>query len=121
MLGIILVPVGIYMRSDIEEDARSTARQRRPPPDRRRPAGSSPPRLFRLHGSYGPFPHYVILYYMPTLSPRNMPGWGARHALWSNTIGLIILVVAIPAMGLLSDRIGRKPLLSSAAALLSRF
>jgi MFS transporter, MHS family, proline/betaine transporter len=32
-------------------------------------------------------------------------------ALWSNTIGLLVLVVAIPIMGRLSDRIGRKPLL----------
>jgi MFS family permease len=32
-------------------------------------------------------------------------------ALWSNTAGLLLLMVAIPPFGLLSDRVGRKPLL----------
>jgi MFS transporter, MHS family, proline/betaine transporter len=35
----------------------------------------------------------------------------AAAALWSNTIGLVALVALIPAMGALSDRIGRRPVL----------
>ena len=31
--------------------------------------------------------------------------------MWANTIGLFVLLVAIPFMGRLSDRLGRKPLL----------
>ena len=34
-----------------------------------------------------------------------------QAALWANTIGLFVLLVAIPFMGRLSDRLGRKPLL----------
>jgi MHS family proline/betaine transporter-like MFS transporter len=47
-----------------------------------------------------------------------MPNWTAKYmklssaaALWSNSIGLIVLVIVIPIMGRLSDRYGRKPLL----------
>jgi MHS family proline/betaine transporter-like MFS transporter len=35
----------------------------------------------------------------------------AQQALWSNTIGLIVLMVLIPPLGALSDRVGRKKLL----------
>jgi len=35
----------------------------------------------------------------------------ASAALWANTIGLLVLVIFIPIMGAISDRIGRKPLL----------
>jgi MHS family proline/betaine transporter-like MFS transporter len=38
------------------------------------------------------------------------------EALWSTTAGLLVLVVATPLMGLLSDRIGRKPLLLASCA-----
>src|SRR5260370_10906543 len=53
---------------------------------------------------------YVLLNYMPTWTQKYMK-LSAASALWSNTIGLVVLVVAIPVMGYLSDRHGRKPLL----------
>ena len=41
------------------------------------------------------------------------PAWNSSGstALWSNSIGLIVMVISIPIMGHLSDRYGRKPLL----------
>jgi MHS family proline/betaine transporter-like MFS transporter len=53
---------------------------------------------------------YVLLAYMPTYTQRYL-NFSPSAALWSNTIGLLVLVAAIPIMGMLSDRIGRKPLL----------
>ncbi len=47
---------------------------------------------------------------MPTFTEK-YAGLSRTSALWSNTIGLVLLVVAVPIMGLLSDKIGRKPLL----------
>ena len=53
---------------------------------------------------------YVLLSYMPTYTQKYVK-LSASAALWANTIGLLVLVAAIPIMGILSDRIGRKPLL----------
>jgi hypothetical protein len=53
---------------------------------------------------------YVLLNYMPTWTQKYMK-LTAAQALWSNTIGLLVLMAAIPVMGRLSDRYGRKPLL----------
>jgi MFS transporter, MHS family, proline/betaine transporter len=58
---------------------------------------------------------YIFLNYMPTFIKTYAKISGAA-ALWSNTIGLLVLVIAIPIMGRLSDRIGRKPLLLACCA-----
>jgi MHS family proline/betaine transporter-like MFS transporter len=53
---------------------------------------------------------YVLLNYMPTWSRQYLKITPAA-ALWANTIGLLVLVIFIPIMGILSDKWGRKPLL----------
>jgi MHS family proline/betaine transporter-like MFS transporter len=53
---------------------------------------------------------YVLLTYMPSWTGKYMK-LTAAQALWSNSIGLVALVIAIPIMGNLSDRYGRRPLL----------
>src|SRR5262245_44792003 len=52
----------------------------------------------------------VLLNYMPTWTQKYLK-LSASAALWANTIGLVVLLVCIPLMGRLSDRVGRKPLL----------
>jgi MHS family proline/betaine transporter-like MFS transporter len=47
---------------------------------------------------------------MPTYTQKYLK-LSASAALWSNTIGLLALVICIPFMGKLSDIYGRKPLL----------
>jgi len=47
---------------------------------------------------------------MPTYTQKYLH-LSASAALWSNTIGLFVLLAGIPVMGRLSDRVGRKPLL----------
>src|ERR1700730_12711489 len=42
---------------------------------------------------------------------QKFAAWSRVEALWSSTAGIVMLVVAIPAMGFLSDRVGRRPLL----------
>jgi MHS family proline/betaine transporter-like MFS transporter len=59
---------------------------------------------------------YIFLVYMPTFTQR-FAGLSRISALWANTGGLLLLLLAIPIMGSLSDRIGRKPLLLTCCAL----
>ena len=58
---------------------------------------------------------YVLLSYMPTWTQKYLK-LTAAQALWANTIGLFVLVAAIPLMGKLSDKFGRKPLLLACCA-----
>lgn len=111
LLGGILGPVGMYMRRNIEETpayekAAATAASTQPPAE-------SP--LLLAARAFGftivwTVCFYVLLAYMPTYTQRYL-NISPSAALWSNTIGLLVLVAAIPIMGMLSDRIGRKPLL----------
>ena len=59
---------------------------------------------------------YVFLTYMPTYT-RTQLHLTAAQALWASTASLLALVVLVPLMGALSDRIGRKVLLLSSCAL----
>ena len=59
---------------------------------------------------------YVFLTYMPTYT-RTQLHLTAAQALWASTASLLALMVLVPLMGALSDRIGRKVLLLSSCAL----
>ena len=113
LIGGVLGPIGLYMRRTIEETpayrAVSEGTPTPPSPD----AAVSP---WLLAGRAFGFTivwtvcFYVLLNYMPSWTQRYM-NLTASQALWANTIGLLALMVTIPVMGRLSDRIGRKPLL----------
>jgi MHS family proline/betaine transporter-like MFS transporter len=110
LVGGLLGPVGIYMRRTIDETpayARVTAARGTP--------ATGPSGLALAARAFGftivwTVCFYVLLNYMPTWTQKYMKLTPAL-ALWSNSIGLVALVAAIPIMGHLSDRYGRKPLL----------
>jgi MFS transporter, MHS family, proline/betaine transporter len=109
LLGGILAPVGIYMRRNIEE---TPAFQRVREEVQIEP--SMPP-LQLAARAFGftvvwTSAYYILLSYMPTFTQKYI-GLGRSEALWSNTLGLLVLVVFAPLAGWWSDRIGRKPLL----------
>ena len=142
LLGGLLGPVGLWMRQNIEETpayvratsartlepAETWAATTSPRPD---PAGVDPGRdhsaataddrpLLLAARAFGftvlwTVSYYIFLNYMPTFTERYASLSGAR-ALWSNTIGLLVLVAAIPLWGRLSDRVGRRPLLLACCA-----
>jgi len=62
--------------------------------------------------------YYILLTYMPTYVARTL-GFPLSQALLSNAIGLAVLMILIPFMGALSDRVGRKPLLIAFSALIA--
>ena len=109
LLGGVLAPVGIYMRRSIDETP-AFRKARSQTQDVRAASGLS------LAGKAFGFTvlwtsaYYMMLTYLPTFTQQHV-GLSRTEALWSNTLGLLVLVVVIPFAGALSDRVGRKPLL----------
>jgi MHS family proline/betaine transporter-like MFS transporter len=108
LVGALLGPVGLYMRRTMDET---------PHYERVKQAASAGGRSgFALAATAFGFTivwtvaFYVLLTYMPSWTGKYMK-LTAAQALWSNSIGLVALVIAIPIMGHLSDRYGRRPLL----------
>jgi MHS family proline/betaine transporter-like MFS transporter len=104
LLGAVLLPVGIYMRRNIEETPAYREKQR-VTTSAQLPWGSAMEAFgFTILWTVA---FYIVLAYMPTFTQK-YAGLSRPESLWSNTIGLLVAVIAIPAMGHLSDRFGRK-------------
>jgi MHS family proline/betaine transporter-like MFS transporter len=116
VVGGLIGLIGMYMRRNVEEtpayrNAATTSLD----------AGEEAPPAILAARAFGfailwTVAFYIFLFYMPTFTQR-YAGLSRAAALWSNSAGLLLLVVAIPIMGLLSDRIGRKPLLLACCAI----
>ena len=121
ILGGLLGPVGLWMRRGIEETpayrkARDAEDVAAPGPTAEAPWGDAGTRPVILAGRAFGFTvvwtvsYYIFLNYMPTFV-ATYGHLSEAQALWSNTLGLVVLILAIPLMGSLSDRVGRRPLL----------
>jgi MHS family proline/betaine transporter-like MFS transporter len=111
LFGGIIGPVGIYMRRNIDE----TPAYRRVAAAPANAGGDTTSPFILAARAFGftilwTVSFYIFLSYMPTFTQK-FAGLSRPAALWSNTAGLLLLMIAIPIMGRLSDRIGRKPLL----------
>jgi MHS family proline/betaine transporter-like MFS transporter len=109
LLGGLLLPVGLYLRRNIAE----TPAFRRAQAEAPRTAEASG--LLLAARAFGftilwTVTSYAMLSFMPTFTQK-FAGLSRVEALWSSTAGIVALVVAIPLMGYLSDRVGRRPLL----------
>jgi len=116
ILGGLLLPVGIYTRRHVEEtpafrnaEAQSKASSSTSMPWRAALQAFG----FTIHWGVA---FYVMLVYLPTFSQKYL-GIPRDAALWSNTLALAAFVFAVPFMGLLSDRIGRKPMMLTSTIL----
>jgi len=108
LVGALLGPVGLYMRRTIDETPHyERVKQAAPAGGRSGFALAATAFGFTIVWTVA---FYVLLTYMPSWTGKYMK-LTAAQALWSNSIGLVALVIAIPIMGHLSDRYGRRPLL----------
>ncbi|MBV8776296.1 MAG: MFS transporter [Alphaproteobacteria bacterium] len=109
LIGGLLLPVGLYLRRNIAETPafRSAQADRTAEPDTSGPLLAARAFGFTMLWTVT---SYVMLSFMPTFTQK-FAGLSRVEALWSSTAGIVMLVVAIPVMGLLSDRLGRRPLL----------
>ena len=111
LIGGILGPIGMWMRRTIDETPayrKAAAAPVAVVPD------ATPPLVLAVR-AFGftvlwTVSFYIFLAYMPTFTQR-YAGLGRAAALWSNTAGLLLLMIAIPFFGHLSDKYGRKPFL----------
>jgi len=111
ILGGLLGPVGFYIRKHVGETPVFLRAQ-----EPVAPLGTAS-NLARIACASGftvlwTVSYYILLDYMPVFL-RTELHISRRAALWSNSAGLLVLIVTMPLMGALSDRIGRKPLLLS--------
>jgi MHS family proline/betaine transporter-like MFS transporter len=108
LVGGILGPIGLYMRRTIEETPHFEKVKATAPAS----GGNGFALAARAFGFTIVWTvcFYVLLTYMPSWTAKYMSLTPAA-ALWSNSIGLVVLMLSIPFMGHLSDRYGRRPLL----------
>lgn len=112
LLGAVLLPVGAYMRRNLEETPAFIKAKSQKEESVKMP----PSKAIRLMGQTFGFTiiwtvsYYVMLSWMPTFLNKQV-GFTQTEALFSNAIALAVMVLTIPLFGALSDRVGRKPLL----------
>ena len=125
LIGLLIVPVGIYLRRTLEETPqfRAEARQWREEPGRATPLGL----VFRDHSRsllvgmgisiLWAVAVYVLLIFMPVLAQKAF-GFTAAQAFGSSLVGNIVFVGGCFAFGALSDRFGHARVLTLGVILL---
>jgi MHS family proline/betaine transporter-like MFS transporter len=113
LLGGLLGPVGLWMRRTLEETP-AYVRAREEAPERARSPVALAARAFGFTILWT-VSYYIFLNYMPSFTER-YASLSRAQALWSNTVGLVVLVLAVPMWGRVSDRTGRRPLLLACCA-----
>jgi MHS family proline/betaine transporter-like MFS transporter len=116
LLGAALLVVGAYMRQNVDETPSYQASRQAAASQ---PAAAGFPLGARAFGFtiFWTIAYYTLLVWMPSFTQR-FAGLSPSQALWSNTIGLIAMVIAVPCWGALSDKVGRRPVLMASAILI---
>ncbi len=124
IFGLLIGPVGLWMRRHLDETEAFVAAAQSAQRDPSAPAGLLS--LLRTQAravlvSFGlvvssTIMFYVVLIYMPTYAKTQLQ-IPLNDAFTAQVAGLLCLTALIPLFGMLSDRIGRRPVLMLAALL----
>jgi MHS family proline/betaine transporter-like MFS transporter len=113
LLGAVLLLVGVYLRQNVEETPLYEA-SRQDVAEQPVVAGAPLGLLAFGFTIFWTVAYYTLLAWMPSFTQR-FAGLSPSQSLWSNTIGLVAMIIAVPLWGALSDRVGRRPLLMASA------
>ena len=121
VIGLLIVPVGLYLRSKLDESpvflekSQNNELTATPIRDAATKHWVQVAAGFGLT-VFGTIGTYIFLLYMPTHATRvlHMP---LTDGLISSTFGALVYLVCCPIAGSLSDRIGRKKLMATALTL----
>jgi MHS family proline/betaine transporter-like MFS transporter len=119
LFGLIILPVGLYLRANIQEGESFRALEKpskQPVRDAISQHGGQVAMGFGITITWTVCT-YCLLIYMPTYAIREL-GIAPAQALTSNAIGMVSVMIFAYLAGALSDRIGRKiPMLGAAVAI----
>jgi len=107
LFGLIIGPLGLYIRRNLDETSAFLQSSRSQP-------GQQSSCLGMVVS--GTISFYVILIYIPTFA-RTQLHLPLDQAFLAQSIGLACEVVLIPIFGVLSDHVGRKPVMTAALVL----
>jgi len=119
LFGLVIGPVGIYIRRHLEEtDAFLEARAARVELSLWTTVATHLKDALVCIGivTHGTIAFYVILLYIPTFA-RTQLHLPLDQAFLAQSISLVCMIVLIPLFGALSDRIGRRPIMSGSLLL----
>lgn len=121
VIGLLIAPVGLYIRRHIEEPEEFVA-SRRHHAVRRSCAAMLVSNIRGVLVTFGlvicgTITYYVLLVYMPTFAQKQL-GLTLADAFKVQVVALLCLTLAVPVFGALSDRIGRRPILLTGCVLL---
>jgi MHS family proline/betaine transporter-like MFS transporter len=115
LFGGVIGPVGLYMRRSISETPAYREAEDRGVDTKVHVASMGLAARAAGVTILWTVAFYIYVNYMPTFT-RTYAGLTGAQSLWSNSIGLVVLLCSIPLMGRLSDRVGRRPLLLACCA-----
>ncbi|HEX4249788.1 MAG TPA: MFS transporter [Pseudonocardia sp.] len=112
VVGALLAVVALYLRARLVESTAFTEQRTRPERPTLRAFREHPGAVARVVGFTvgGTVAYYTFAVYLPSYA-QQVKGVPTSSALWASIGAQVVLVLILPPLGALSDRIGRRPLL----------